>query len=285
MVGCHRFLIRPLAWILAHCLRDFHANRAGAENVAIRNSQGKFVESYLGMKEDEWASPRAWENVIKAAFVHVEDNSIDEREKSSKTFKRHPALAAGLLGGLGKLNEGGRKNEQRPKKDTFLDYGRLEIQMPASIAASLMHFCTAGYKERTHFAWKLATRYSMGGSARAGRMAANKTVNILEFPVAFVIEGSEVLTIAGAAEWLREMEGIKMKEASVDLRRMKANNILKQGLILPRKLTIKGSIQMSTFQECACIEPEAVCIGKEYWPGEGESLLEEPLKCWENKIL
>ncbi len=123
----------------------------------------------------------------------------------------------GLLGGLGRLKESWMRNEQRPRRDTFLDYGKMEIQMPASVAASLMHYCTANYKEKTHFAWKLSTRYSMGGSSRASRMEANKTVNVLEFPLALTIEGSELLTIAGAAEWLKDMERVRMREATVDL--------------------------------------------------------------------
>ncbi len=116
-------------------------------------------------------------------------------------------------------------------------------------------------------------------------MEANKTVNVLEFPMAFTIEGSELLTIAGAAEWLKEMENVTMREATVDLQRMRASNILKQGLILPRRVTIKGCIQMSTLQEYACVEPEGVCIGKEHWPGGEESMLSKPLKRWADKIL
>ncbi len=262
MVGCHNFLIRALAWIIAHCFRDLHASREGAKNVAIRDSQGKLVESYLGIREDEWASPRAWEEVIKAAFVHVEDNSIEEEEQGTKIFKRHPALAAGLLGGLGKLKEGGKKNEQRPKKDTFLDYSKLEVQMPAPVAASLIHFCTANYVEKENFAWRLATRYSMGGSEKTGRRSTNKTVNILEFPVALTMEGSELLTIAGAAKWLEKMEKVRMREASIDLRRMRGNINLMQGLILPRKVIIKGCIQMSTLQEYACRDVKAYVSGR-----------------------
>ncbi len=85
MIGCHNFLIRPLAWIIAHCFRDLHATREGTKNEAIRDSQGKLVVSYLGIEEGEWASPRAWEEIIKAAFVHVEENSIEEEEKARRS--------------------------------------------------------------------------------------------------------------------------------------------------------------------------------------------------------
>ncbi len=76
-----------------------------------------------------------------------------------------------------------------------------------------------------------------------------------------------------------------MKEATVDLQRMRASNILKQGLILPRRVTIKECIQISTLQEYACVEPDGVWIGKERWPGGEESTLSKPLKRWADKIL
>ncbi len=183
------------------------------------------------------------------------------------------------------MREGGKRDSVRPKKSTFLDYWRLEILVPGPVAASLIHYCTAHYVEKSNFAWRLAARYSMGGSESTGRKSTNKTVNILEFPVALTMEGSEFLTIAGAAEWLEDMQKVKIEEASGDLRKMKNSNNLMQGLILPRKVIINACIPMSTVQEYACGDADGVRVGKELRPGKGESLLNEPLKCWENKVL
>ncbi len=54
---CHRFLIRPLALMLAHCFRDLNVNRKGAEFVDVRTIRGDRVEAYRGMERGDWASP------------------------------------------------------------------------------------------------------------------------------------------------------------------------------------------------------------------------------------
>ena len=171
----------------------------------VRTIRGDKVEAYRGMERGDWASPSAWEEAIKTSLLYMETMKIEEGDRSAKTFRRHAAMAVGVTGGISIREEKWLRNPHRKKRGVFLEFTKLQICIPPSIAASVVHYCTAHAWDNTS-SWRPASKFSNAGTVGPSKMEISKTHSILEFMCALTWDGQQLMALMGAAEWLRDLE-------------------------------------------------------------------------------